>query len=63
MGGANSMSGDTAPASAVTTNVNYTYGIDAAMGLTGGLGFDNTTGDVHESTAALLKKLIATTSK
>ncbi|HEY3825631.1 MAG TPA: ankyrin repeat domain-containing protein [Bryobacteraceae bacterium] len=32
--------------------------LDAAMGLTGGLGFDNTTGDVHESTAALLKKLI-----
>ena len=32
---------------------------DAAMGLAGGLGFDNTTGDVHESTAALLRKLIA----
>jgi uncharacterized protein len=31
--------------------------LDAAMGLTGGLGFDNTTGDVHESTAALLRKL------
>ncbi|HEX4137175.1 MAG TPA: ankyrin repeat domain-containing protein [Bryobacteraceae bacterium] len=31
--------------------------LDAAMGLAGGLGFDNTTGDVHESTAALLKKL------
>ena len=33
--------------------------LDAAMGLAGGLGFDNMTGDVHESTAALLKKLIA----
>jgi ankyrin repeat protein len=33
--------------------------VDAAMGLGGGLGFDNTTGDVHESTAALLRKLIA----
>lgn len=33
--------------------------LDASMGLAGGLGFDNTTGDVHESTAALLKKLIA----
>ena len=33
--------------------------IDAANGLAGGLGFDNTTGDVHESTIALLKKLIA----
>jgi ankyrin repeat protein len=33
--------------------------VDAAMGLEGGLGFDNTTGDVHESTAALLRKLIA----
>jgi ankyrin repeat protein len=32
---------------------------DAAMGLAGGLGFDNTTGDVHESTAALLRQLIA----
>jgi ankyrin repeat protein len=31
--------------------------LDAAMGLAGGLGFDNTTGDVHESTAALLRKL------
>jgi ankyrin repeat protein len=33
--------------------------VDAAMGLAGGLGFDNTTGDVHESTAALLRKLIS----
>ncbi len=33
--------------------------LDAAMGQLGGLGFDHTTGDVHESTAALLKKLIA----
>jgi ankyrin repeat protein len=33
--------------------------IDAAMGLEGGLGFDGATGDVHESTAALLKQLIA----
>ncbi|HWF08562.1 MAG TPA: ankyrin repeat domain-containing protein [Bryobacteraceae bacterium] len=33
--------------------------VDAAMGREGGLGFDNTTGDVHESTAALLGKLIA----
>ena len=33
--------------------------LDTAMGLAGGLGFDNSTGDVHESTAALLKKLIA----
>jgi ankyrin repeat protein len=33
--------------------------VDAANGLAGGLGFDNTTGDVHESTVALLKKLIA----
>ena len=33
--------------------------LDASMGLAGGLGFDNMTGDVHESTAALLKKLIA----
>ncbi len=31
--------------------------VDAAMGLAGGLGFDNTTGDVHETTAALLRKL------
>ena len=35
--------------------------VDAAMGLAGGLGFDNTTGDVHETTAALLRKL--TTAK
>jgi uncharacterized protein len=35
--------------------------LDAAMGLAGGLGFDNTTGDVHESTAALLRKLAAET--
>jgi len=33
--------------------------LDAAMGLTGGFGFDNTTGEVHESTAALIKQLIA----
>jgi ankyrin repeat protein len=33
--------------------------VDAAMGLLGGLGFDHTTGDIHESTAALLKKLAA----
>jgi ankyrin repeat protein len=31
--------------------------LDAAMGLAGGLGFDNTTGEVHESTAALLRQL------
>jgi ankyrin repeat protein len=37
--------------------------IDAAMGLAGGLGFDNTTGDVHETTAALLRQLIAAKSK
>lgn len=36
--------------------------LDASMGLLGGLGFDHTTGDVHESTAALLKKLIAAKS-
>ncbi len=35
--------------------------LDAAMGLAGGLGFDNTTGDVHESTAALLRKLATET--
>lgn len=34
-GGAASMSGGKAPASAVTTNKNYTYAIDAAMGLSG----------------------------
>lgn len=33
--------------------------LDAAMGREGGLGFDNATGDVHESTAELLKKLMA----
>jgi ankyrin repeat protein len=33
--------------------------LDAAMGLAGGLGFDNTTGDVHESTAGLIKQLMA----
>ena len=33
--------------------------LDAAMGLAGGLGFDNTTGDVHETTAALLRQMIA----
>jgi ankyrin repeat protein len=33
--------------------------LDAAMGLEGGLGFDGATGEVHESTAALLKQLIA----
>ena len=33
--------------------------LDAAAGLAGGLGFDNTTGDVHESTIALLRKLSA----
>jgi uncharacterized protein len=31
--------------------------LDAAMGLAGGLGFDSTTGEVHESTAALLRQL------
>ena len=36
--------------------------IDAAMGLAGGLGFDNTTGDVHETTAALLRQLISAKS-
>jgi ankyrin repeat protein len=34
--------------------------LDAAMGKAGGLGFDNTTGDAHESTIALIKKLMAT---
>jgi ankyrin repeat protein len=33
--------------------------LDAAMGRTGGLGFDNSTGDAHESTAALIRKLMA----
>ena len=33
--GAGSMSGSMSPASAVTTNINYKYAIDAAMGLTG----------------------------
>jgi ankyrin repeat protein len=33
--------------------------IDAAMGLAGGLGFDNSTGDVHQTTADLLRQLIA----
>jgi len=33
--------------------------LDAANGLAGGLGFDNTTGEAHESTIALLKKLTA----
>ncbi len=33
--------------------------LDAAMGRTGGLGFDNTTGALHESTVALLRKLTA----
>lgn len=33
--------------------------LDAAMGRAGGLGFDNSTGDVHESTAALIQKLLA----
>jgi ankyrin repeat protein len=33
--------------------------LDAAMGLAGGLGFDNTTGDVHETTAVLLRQLIS----
>jgi uncharacterized protein len=33
--------------------------LDAALGLEGGLGFDGATGDVHESTAELLKQLIA----
>ena len=33
--------------------------LDAAMGLAGGLGFDNTTGEAHESTAALLRQLMA----
>lgn len=37
--------------------------LDAALGREGGLGFDNSTGDVHESTAALLKKLMAAQSK
>ncbi len=36
--------------------------LDAAMGLAGGLGFDNSTGDVHESTAALLRQLMAKTA-
>ena len=36
---------------------------DAAMGLAGGLGFDNSTGDVHESTATLLKQLLAAKQK
>lgn len=34
--------------------------LDAAMGRAGGLGFDNSTGDVHESTAELIRKLTST---
>jgi pimeloyl-ACP methyl ester carboxylesterase len=34
-GGAGAMSGSTSPSSAATTNANYKYNIDAAMGLTG----------------------------
>lgn len=37
--------------------------LDAALGREGGLGFDSSTGDVHESTAALLKKLMAAEPK
>jgi ankyrin repeat protein len=33
--------------------------LDAAMGKTGGLGFDNTTGEIHESTVTLIRKLMA----
>ncbi len=33
--------------------------LDAAMGLAGGFGFDGSTGEVHESTAALLRKLLS----
>jgi len=33
--GGNSLSGNTAPASAVTTNMNYTYALDQALGLSG----------------------------
>jgi len=33
--------------------------LDAAMGLAGGFGFDGTAGEVHESTAVLIKKLLA----
>jgi ankyrin repeat protein len=33
--------------------------LDAAMGLAGGFGFDGSTGEVHESTAALIRKLLA----
>jgi len=36
--------------------------LDAAMGLAGGLGFDNSTGDVHQSTAALIRQLMAKTA-
>jgi ankyrin repeat protein len=32
--------------------------LDAAMGLAGGFGFDGSSGEVHESTAALLRKLL-----
>jgi ankyrin repeat protein len=37
--------------------------VDAAKGLAGGLGFDNTTGEVHESTIALLNQLISARSR
>jgi uncharacterized protein len=33
--------------------------LDAAMGLAGGFGFDGSAGEVHESTAALIRKLLA----
>jgi ankyrin repeat protein len=33
--------------------------VDAALGKAGGVGFDGTAGEVHESTAALLRKLAA----
>lgn len=37
--------------------------VDAAMGLAGGAGFDNSTGDVHPQTAELIKQLIAAKAK
>jgi len=33
--------------------------LDAAMGLAGGFGFDGSSGEVHETTAALIRKLLA----
>ena len=33
--------------------------LDAAMGLAGGFGFDGSAGEVHETTAVLIRKLLA----